>query len=352
MNELTNRYWPAVKYLLVPYLFLLFLLFYPIPYEIAAPGGLTEVDHLVEIQTVEQKKLSGSFSTTYVISIPRMTFFQFIIGTFSPYTDINKLQGPNLNYTNTEIIQIAYCDKATSVHAAIIVAYQAAQIDNPSVQFGLDERVLVFGKTAGMTNYDQVGLCDDFVSMQGDQGVVTNYLEVGANTTSGQTYTFTFRNSSGTEYFVDITKNAETNRFGLTFNRVYFVNKDQTFPTFTEVPNLVGGPSGGLLQAMHIYAQLIEGDLTKGLKIAGTGTISYNGNVGYIGGVKQKIITAYYNNVDLFFIPFLDANYIYDNYLEALRVCEEFGIDPTGWLIPVATFQDAIDYLESLGGQS
>jgi len=85
------------------------------------------------------------------------------------------------------------------------------------------------------------------------------------------------------------------------------------------------------------------------LKIAGTGTIGYDGSVGYIGGVKQKIATAYLNKVDVFFIPNLDDDYTYDNYQEALKACEELGIDPSGWLVPVSSFQDALDYLNGLG---
>ncbi|MCK7488498.1 MAG: hypothetical protein MZU97_25640 [Bacillus subtilis] len=64
-----------------------------------------------------------------------------------------------------------------------------------------------------------------------------------------------------------------------------------------------------MLQALYIYSQLVDTDITKGLNIAGTGTIEYSGAVGYIGGVKQKIITAYYKGADLFFIPYLSTTY-------------------------------------------
>jgi PDZ domain-containing secreted protein len=59
-------------------------------------------------------------------------------------------------------------------------------------------------------------------------------------------------------------------------------------------------------------------------------------------------LTAYLNNVDVFFIPFKDQNYYYDNYMEALRACEKYGIDPTGWLIPVSSFADVLDYLNGV----
>ncbi|MCK7488499.1 MAG: hypothetical protein MZU97_25645 [Bacillus subtilis] len=153
MNELTNKFWPAVKYLALPYLLLLFLLFFPIDYQVTAPGGLTDVDLLIEIETDQPNPIAGSFSTTYVVSIPRMTFFQFIISYFSPQTDVYALAGDNLNYTNNEIQQISYLDKATSVQASVIVAYQAAQAANPNVAIGVVEKVLVFGKATFLSHY-------------------------------------------------------------------------------------------------------------------------------------------------------------------------------------------------------
>lgn len=349
MNELTNHYWGAVKLLAVPYLLFLFLLFYPINYNVTAPGGLTDVDLMIEIDEAWEQPISGSFSTTYVVAIPRMTFFQFIVGYFSPQADVYALAGDNLNYTNEEIQQISYLDKATSVQASVIVAYQTAKLKNPAIEIGVIEKVLVFGKATYLSHYDEIAFGDEFVSMQGDSGLVTAYEQIGANSALSDAYDFTFLREDGTEYTVTLTKDPVQNRFGLTLKRYYLVDMASTTPAFVEKPTSIGGPSGGLLQALYIYSKLVGGDITKGLNIAGTGTIEYNGNAGYIGGVKQKIITAYYRGADLFFIPYLDANYAYDNYVEALRVCEELGIDHEGWLIPVATLQDAIDYLEGLG---
>jgi len=349
MNELTNQYWGAIKLLAIPYLLFLFLLFYPIQYSVTAPGGLTDVDLLIEIDEEWVQPISGSFSTTYVIAIPRMTFFQFIVGYFSPQADIYQLAGDNLNYSNEEIIQISYLDKATSVQASVIVAYQAAKLVNPEIEIGVIEKVLVFGKATYLSHYQDIAFGDEFVSMQGDNGLVTQFEQIGPNSALTNAYDFTFLREDGTQYTVTLTKDPTQNRFGLTLKRYYLVDMEQTTPAFVEKPSLIGGPSGGLLQALFIYSKLVPGDITKGLNIAGTGTIEYNGNAGYIGGVKQKIITAYYRGADLFFIPYLDANYAYDNYVEALRVCEELGIEPDGWLIPVSSLQDAIDYLEGLG---
>jgi PDZ domain-containing protein len=51
----------------------------------------------------------------------------------------------------------------------------------------------------------------------------------------------------------------------------------------------IGGPSAGMMFTLQIIDQLTDGEITKGERIAGTGTISRDGTVGSIGGVKQKV---------------------------------------------------------------
>lgn len=54
----------------------------------------------------------------------------------------------------------------------------------------------------------------------------------------------------------------------------------------------VGGPSAGLMFALAIYDVLTPGALTGGQDLAGTGTISAEGQVGPIDGIGQKMIGA------------------------------------------------------------
>ncbi|PKL01602.1 MAG: hypothetical protein CVV56_01050 [Tenericutes bacterium HGW-Tenericutes-1] len=349
MNELTEKAWPIIKLLLIPYICLMFLLIYPIEYYVDAPGGLTEVESLIDVNYNEDKVTQGTISTTYIVALNRPSFFQFMVGYFSPYTTIDALTGSYADYTNEEISQISYWDKYTSVDASIIVAFQAASNDNSEIIIDYVEKVFVFGKATYLSNYDLISFGDEFISLVGDTGTITSIDDIASNTLLEDAYDFTFNKVDGEEYTVTLTKDSETLKFGITFRTAYIVNRETTFPEYNVANSNIGGPSGGLLQTLAIYNMLVPEDITQGLKIAGTGTIQYDGSVGYIGGVKQKIATAYLNKVDVFFIPNLDDNYTYDNYQEALKACEELNIDPTGWLVPVATFQDALDYLQGLG---
>ena len=69
----------------------------------------------------------------------------------------------------------------------------------------------------------------------------------------------------------------------------------------------VGGPSAGLMFSLGIIDTLTPGELTRGLTIAGTGTMDVDGRVGPIGGIKQKIVAAKRKGAVAFLVP--DGNW-------------------------------------------
>jgi PDZ domain-containing protein len=98
---------------------------------------------------------------------------------------------------------------------------------------------------------------------------------------------------------------------------------------------IAGGPSAGLMFTLTVYDLVTEDDLTCGMKIAGTGTIDYGGNVGPIGGVRQKVAAAEIAGAKYFLSP--PANY--DDALDAARHIK---------VVRVETAQQAIDFLHSV----
>ncbi len=98
----------------------------------------------------------------------------------------------------------------------------------------------------------------------------------------------------------------------------------------------VGGPSAGLMLTLGILDIVGEDDLTDGAVIAGTGTIDIDGNVGPIGGITLKMVTARDIGAEMFLVPA-------DNCAEALRV-----EDPGFPLARVASLDDALDALTDL----
>ena len=107
------------------------------------------------------------------------------------------------------------------------------------------------------------------------------------------------------------------------------------FPVTIQAGN-VGGPSAGMMHALAIIDTLTPGEMTSGHIIAGTGTIQYDGSVGSIGGIRQKVVGAEAAGAEYILVPA-------GNYEEALTAeRESIGI------VSVATLQDAIDFLATL----
>lgn len=69
----------------------------------------------------------------------------------------------------------------------------------------------------------------------------------------------------------------------------------------------VGGPSAGMMFALGIIDKLTPGSLTGGKDIAGTGTITPDGTVGPIGGIRQKLFGARAAGSSVFLAPSADC---------------------------------------------
>jgi PDZ domain-containing protein len=100
---------------------------------------------------------------------------------------------------------------------------------------------------------------------------------------------------------------------------------------------LVGGPSAGLAFTLALIDDLTEGELTGGRKVAVTGTIDSDGNVGPVGGVAQKTVTARQAGAIAFLVPPAEEK-------EAQVFAGKMQI------IPVKTLADALSALHRLGG--
>lgn len=97
----------------------------------------------------------------------------------------------------------------------------------------------------------------------------------------------------------------------------------------------VGGPSAGLMFSLGIIDKLTPDDLTAGGHVAGTGTISPEGEVGPIGGIRQKLAGARDAGASLFLMP-------------ADHCAEAEGHVPDGLMVtPVRTLEGAVSAVEA-----
>ncbi|MFJ6079559.1 PDZ domain-containing protein [Pseudarthrobacter sp. NPDC092419] len=94
-----------------------------------------------------------------------------------------------------------------------------------------------------------------------------------------------------------------------------------TFPLDVTISlEKVGGPSAGLMFSLGIIDTITPGDLTGGRHIAGTGTISPDGQVGPIGGIRQKMQGAREAGATLFLAPAENCGEVVDHVPDGLQV--------------------------------
>ncbi|ALJ19968.1 YlbL family protein [Microbacterium sp. No. 7] len=98
----------------------------------------------------------------------------------------------------------------------------------------------------------------------------------------------------------------------------------------------VGGPSAGMMFALGIIDLLTPGDLTGGHAFAGTGTIDAHGEVGPIGGIRQKMHGALSAGADYMLAPLDNCGEVVGNVPGGLRV------------FAVETLDEALEVLETV----
>jgi PDZ domain-containing protein len=108
--------------------------------------------------------------------------------------------------------------------------------------------------------------------------------------------------------------------------------------TVTITSGGIGGPSAGLAFTLGILDLMTPGDLTGGKEVAVTGTIEADGKVGPIGGIDSKVLTVAHQHVKYFLVPVDDADEARAHAPADLQI------------VPVATLDDAVNFLLSIGG--
>ena len=105
----------------------------------------------------------------------------------------------------------------------------------------------------------------------------------------------------------------------------------------------IGGPSAGLAFTLALLDELTPGELTGGRRIAVTGTIDVNGNVGPIGGLHQKAVAVRTAGAEAFIIPAAQSE-------EDIATAREIlGAEN---VFPVANLDEALAVLDGFGGNA
>lgn len=109
---------------------------------------------------------------------------------------------------------------------------------------------------------------------------------------------------------------------------IFIQTSDISFPAdVTYGVKDIGGPSAGSMFALAIYDRLTDGSLGGNNSIAGTGTMSYNGDIGPIGGIRHKMHGAAEQGATYFLAPAVNCNEVVGNVPKGMKVFAVRNLD-------------------------
>ena len=330
-------YQKVIDYLKEEYKFLLlcalivFIGLYRLPYNIYTGGGILDINDRVTV--VDGYSSKGSFNMAYVdelgATIPTYLLSYIFNWDVEPVSESLVDE----NDTTSDLWKRERIYLENSNDNAIINAYHLAGLD---IKINKVEVVVLYISSEAKTDLEigDVIISVDNHEVVDDQELIRymdNY-QVG-----DKVKVKVLRDGKEKECQAELIDVSGKAKIGIALNLKYDYKIDREIKL--NFKRNEAGPSAGLMLTLEIYNQLVSEDLTKGYKIAGTGTIDIYGNIGTIGGIKYKIKGANNSDAKIFFVP-------EGNYEEALKEKNEnnYKIE----LVKVSTVADAINYLKEM----
>lgn len=311
-------------------LMILIVLFFNIrlPYYIMAPGGTINITDRVVMEDYK-KDNNGSINMLYV-SEYEGTPASILMAKLRNYDIESNKERQISNESVKEINRRNTIMRDNSLDIATMVAYRESgkEITIKEKKNIVIARTLDNGLEVGDIILSVDGMsCDD----------VSEIKKVINRKEEGEYVTFKIlRNNKEKEIKSKIVLSENTKVVGVVIITEY--DYDISPKIDIKFKNSESGSSGGLMLTLTIYNAINAEDIIKNRKIAGTGTISSDGTVGEIDGVKYKIMGAAREKVDVVFVPTA-------NYEEAVMVNNKYKYNLN--IIRVDSFKETIEYLKN-----
>lgn len=336
INKIYVKFKTFIKENYKQIIFLLFfymIMIFPLPYYICVSGGTINVNDRVVVENSSTSK--GSFNLAYVSEI-RATLPSFLLSYVIPSWEkidisdykANKNESAHdveirdklyLEEGNINAVKVAY----TTANKEIIIKNNKYYIVYVDTKVNADIKVGDILKKADGVNVNDISDYKTLVHSK-DYGEIIE-LEL-------------LREEETIKTNVEV---QEINGEKLTGISIINIFDYEVEPKIKfKFDKNESGSSGGLMLTLSIYDKLVDEDITKGLKIVGTGTIDSLGNVGEIGGVKYKFMGAVKAKADVFLAP------TGDNYKDCVKLKKEKGYDIK--ILEIKTFEDALTKLRDL----
>ncbi|MGY5763746.1 YlbL family protein [Brachybacterium sp. DNPG3] len=311
--------------------------FVPVPYVIESPGPAIDVlgeyddEQILTIDGAETYETDGSLMmTTVAVSggpgYP-VTAFEVMVAWFTRSEAVLPRETVYPDGQTQEETQLTNTVQMnSSQQGAVAVALEELGMD-------VEQTVVIAGVETGAPADGVLEAGDELVSVGGETAAdVAGFQRLVAATTPGDAVDLVVRRD-GEEVELSVpTEDVDGEaRMGV----VLSVGYDFPIDVAISVGD-VGGPSAGTMFALSVYDELTPGALTGGEDVAGTGTISADGTVGAIGGIRQKMVGASEAGADFFLAP-------------ASNCDEVVGYEPDGLsVVAVSTFDEALTATETI----
>lgn len=308
--------------MLVTALLLAVLVVMPVPYAVNSPGPTRDVlgEHdgtpLIQISGAETYDSTGELRLTTVSGTGGPGFPSSAVGVLqgwlSPWVvvlPVELLYPPDR--TQDEIDKSNTAEMVSSQENATVAALTELGYEVPAT-------LVVAGTVEGTDAEGKVEEGDVIVALDGTpvpdyQGLIAQLDGVDP----GSTVTLTVRRHG---QVVDVpivtgTKDDGHAQIGVFIDPTFDLPVDVTISI-----DDIGGPSAGTMFALGIVDKMTPEDEANGKDIAGTGTIDVTGEVGPIGGIRQKLAGAERDGATWFLAPASNCDEVVGHVPDGLRV--------------------------------
>ncbi|WP_017585180.1 YlbL family protein [Nocardiopsis ganjiahuensis] len=327
-------------------------LFLPMPYLVAAPGvtldTLGEQEDgrpVIGIEGAEDYEHDGSLSmvTVQYAGGPehRLTLFTLVTAWLSPSQavlpeellfpagrspeEVSERQTVQMNSSQTDATAAALNQLNMDYEAIPLVAETVEDMPADGLVEAGDRIIEVDGEKVPTSTGS-----DDPEELVGSAYVVDR---VGDRSAGDPVALVLDRDGEEVEVELDTVEGEEGNAaVGV------LIADDMDFPVDVSISvGEIGGPSAGMMFALGIIDRLSEEGITGGVSIAGSGTITSDGQVGGVSGIPQKMVSARRDGAEYFFVAA-------DSCSQAAQSAAYGELE----VVRVETLTDAMDALETI----
>ena len=330
LSNIIEFFQEEYKFLVITILIFATLQF-PLNYYVIVGGGVSDVSSRIEVE--EKNKSKGSFNISYVTELEgtvSTVLLSYIIPTWDR-EDANLYK-----YEETESLEdIEFRSDLELTSASSKATYWAYTLANKELK-ELDSKLFVIANFKEYKTPLKIG--DEILSIDNHSYKTVEEYREYLNTKKEKDTVLVKIKRNNQEKEVESTLYSYKERTILGVSLQGYTEYETNPKVEIQFKRSESGPSGGLITTLEIYNQLTKKDLTKGLKIAGTGTIEEDGTIGTIGGVTYKLLGAEKAKADIFLVP------SGQNYKDALKYKKSKKLKIK--LIEVKSIEDAIEKLE------